>query len=155
MADPLGTEGELRTTPVRHPGGPPCPVPRSPPLPRRPSCSPLAAARTTARPTRPPRTKTATDATTEDGAATDAEGDVTGTVTSAETGDDGATALTVDTGDGEVELTTSSAAYVEATTDSGGRQRTRLSTWLQSSDFGDGEYTFVERNGQITDIVEN
>lgn len=100
---------------------------------------------------------------TEDGGAedepaegddADASGDVTGTVSDAQVADDGSVELTVDTGDGEQELTTSTAAYI-TTSDGGSQQRARLTNWLENSDFDpDTEYRFEQFGGVVTDIHE-
>lgn len=103
-------------------------------------------------------TEPATDAagSTEDGAGDEAAaaaptGDVSGTVAASDVTADGGT-VTVTTADGDIELTVSPAAYIDVLTEAGGRQRTRLSTWLQNNEF-EGEYAFEQRGDEVTTIV--
>jgi hypothetical protein len=98
--------------------------------------------------------------TTDDTAQTQTEGDdagttgdLTGTISDAQTNEDGSVDLTVETDDGTEELTTSTAAYITTTSEGGGQQRTRLSNWLENNEFDDStEYAFDEFGGVVTDV---
>jgi hypothetical protein len=80
-------------------------------------------------------------------------GDLTGTISDAQTNEDGSVDLTVETDDGTEELTTSTAAYITTTSEGGGQQRTRLSNWLENNEFDDStEYAFDEFGGVVTDV---
>ncbi|MEX0835118.1 MAG: hypothetical protein WD010_03435 [Nitriliruptor sp.] len=80
-------------------------------------------------------------------------GDLTATITDAEVADDGSVTLTVETGDGTEELTTSTAAYITAPSAAGGQQRTRLTTWLENNEFDGGTtYELRQRDGVVTQI---
>lgn len=88
-----------------------------------------------------------------DGASDAAGGDLTGTVADAQVADDGSVTLTVETDDGEQELTTSRAAYITAGEDGGAQQRQRLTSWLENNQFdGETTYTFEQFDGVVTDI---
>jgi hypothetical protein len=89
----------------------------------------------------------------ETGAASETSGNLTGTISDAEVADDGSVTLEVETDEGAQQLTTSTAAYITTSGESGGQQRTRLTTWLQNNEFdGSTEYELIRRDDVVTDI---
>jgi hypothetical protein len=100
---------------------------------------------------------TTTDDTTQEqpetGAVDETTGNLTGTISDAEVADDGSVTLDVETDEGAEQLTTSTAAYITTSGESGGQQRTRLTTWLQNNEFdGSTEYELIRRDDVVTDI---
>jgi hypothetical protein len=98
-----------------------------------------------------------TDGAAEDVLETDlpVSGDTRATVQEAQVNPDGTVDLTLETDEGTVEATASTAARVNVATEAGGRRDIRLSSWLEDNEFDpSAPYTIVHHDREVVELRE-
>lgn len=82
-------------------------------------------------------------------------GDLRATVNDAQPNPDGTVDLTLETDEGTVDATATTAARVNVATEAGGRRDIRLTQWLEDNEFDPSvPYTIVHHDRQIVELRE-